>query len=167
MALIFIHIPKTGGTSIRTALYGKHGYGHMRAVDVNTYGNKMVSCVRNPYDRAVSIYGHIQNGGKVYKEGFVDFILSGGLQNQALAGNEVTIASPCCDYICNSEGEIIVDHLLRFESLVDDFKSLTGMGIGWHNASNRDKDYMQYYNTKARDTVKNFYAKDFEIFEYE
>lgn len=64
--ILFIHIPKTGGTSIATALYGKasshptlRDYYLSNKKHTNNYFKFCV--VRNPYDRVISTYSHISN----------------------------------------------------------------------------------------------------------
>ena len=50
----FIHIPKNAGTSIQNTL-GPTSLGHRRVYEVEECG-PLFTCIRNPYDRAASIY---------------------------------------------------------------------------------------------------------------
>ena len=65
-----MHIPKTAGTSILTCLMGKkvnrdHGtYYDFKRIDSDRFNLYFKFCfVRNPYDRAVSAYEYLKNGG--------------------------------------------------------------------------------------------------------
>ena len=65
--ILFIHIPKAGGTSIATALYGKASghpflYQYYLANKHFTKTFYKFCVVRNPYDRLVSAFSHISNG---------------------------------------------------------------------------------------------------------
>ena len=62
--ILFIHIPKSGGTSIASALIGKpsgHPYLYQYYLSNKEYTKKFYKfcVVRNPYDRLVSAYAHI------------------------------------------------------------------------------------------------------------
>jgi len=66
--ILFIHVPKSGGTSVAMAVYGKH-VAHIKAVDFKRmyperFGEYFkFAVVRNPYDRLYSAYKFIINGG--------------------------------------------------------------------------------------------------------
>ena len=73
LKLIFVHIPKTGGTSIKKSLGITNrslGY-HKRANDIkkeipDKWKNYFkFSVVRNPYDRVYSIYSYYKMGFKI------------------------------------------------------------------------------------------------------
>jgi len=67
---IFIHIPKTAGTSVNKALFGNRGGGHKSAryykqiFGVSTYKRYFkFTFVRNPYSRLLSAYNFLMDGG--------------------------------------------------------------------------------------------------------
>ena len=74
--LLFIHIPKTAGTSISATLNIPKDCEHRtlqqtikKKSDLDKYYK--VSFVRNPYDRMVSLYNEKKETGHLYKN--VDF----------------------------------------------------------------------------------------------
>ena len=67
-ALIFVHIPRTGGTSIEAA-FGLHSSVHataaqMRACDPSAWAaSQSFAVLRDPLDRVVSMYAYARQGG--------------------------------------------------------------------------------------------------------
>lgn len=133
---VFIHIYKTGGTSVRTAMqkhdadYKEIGIGHSDYREVSELldlSDKIVfSVVRNPYTWVYSLYEYAKMDinhpfhSFVLKFGFDDFVkwmigckevfeqqLNGKIQSQT-------------EYLSDSNGKINV-HVLKMESLQQDF----------------------------------------------
>jgi len=76
------------------------------------------SFVRNPWERMVSIYKY-QHRWRKKSHGFKNFLL-GEFKNKIWHRKQWFVA-PQSDFVCNDEGEIIVDFLGRFENLQIDF----------------------------------------------
>ncbi|SFH65863.1 sulfotransferase family 2 domain-containing protein [Albimonas pacifica] len=63
---IFIHIPKSAGSSVKTELYGRPMYGHIRIADCWAYEPETTRAafkfcfVRNPWDRFLSAYSYLR-----------------------------------------------------------------------------------------------------------
>jgi hypothetical protein len=69
-------------------------------------------------------------------------------------------------------GELMVDRVLRFETLDHDFAELCrelgaqAENLPRLNPSNRSLDYRQYYNDRSRKLVELIYQADIEAFGY-
>lgn len=100
LKLIYIHIPKCGGNSIKSSIGGFEGDSHFGAkyfddLSIDLKDFKFASFVRNPWDRAYSAYLYLSGGGineydeqsrKEYIsrfENFEDFVINGGLASAA------------------------------------------------------------------------------------
>ena len=137
------------------------------------------SFVRNPYDRLYSSYKFLQTGGmnehdKVAFQkylskfsDFEDFVLN-GLNNEIIY--EIIHFVPQSEFICNKNGEILVDFVGRFENLNDDLNSISRkikkeLALEHHN-KNFKKDYKKIYNQEMKTKVYEVYKKDFVLFNY-
>jgi hypothetical protein len=84
---------------------------------------------------------------------------------------ELSQANPQVAWLTNSEGELIVDKVCKFENINDDFMEVCKiLGIDeelpWHNKTNHNH-YKKYYNENLIDVVSRIYKKDIEMFGYE
>ncbi len=116
---LFVHVPKTGGNMIRH-LFGDFlaGHGHRTAASYwekpsfHTRGRKSFAFIRNPWDRAVSMY--FWSG---YEKGFLGWCREWA-PDQIGATNRAARS-----LLCDSEGALLVDTVYRFEvfdAAVDD-----------------------------------------------
>ena len=132
---IFIHIPKTAGTSIISALWSyklnidpkiqQERHTTLRQLEprLDTTSRFTFAFVRNPWDRILSLYSHVIQKGKVigdklyYKDiGFNRWVIEELEQMQLTWGSVLTQQG---DWI--SPG---VDFIGRFENVEDDFKKV-------------------------------------------
>ena len=141
---IFIHIPKTAGTSIECALEGHGAVGlnsvvnefplqHLTAVAVKKRlgAETFDSCfkfafVRNPFDRCVSEYlwARKHAGLRLGFDRWVDTKLR-GWANPRRRRSRLMLKMhniPQHHFIENAAGECMVDFVGRFETLDEDFK---------------------------------------------
>ena len=179
--VIFVHIPKTGGTSIEYALTGRaSGHDHKTISDFESAYPKLFkqylkfAAVRNPWDRLVSGFFYYKSGGNQSKydkhlatkhghsfQSFVKQIDSYG--NRHFLKTQYS-------YI-NTDGKNMMDYILRFETLNEDFKKLaihlnmqqTTLGIF---RQSEHKHYTEYYDDETRDIVADKYAQDIDFFGY-
>lgn len=126
--------------------------------------------VRNPWDWLVSLYFYtIQTPKHVsYRqfkkmgnfEACVEWMTTQGTFFQK-------------DYICDQNDRLLVDFVGKFENLTADFQKIaTTLNLphtlaDHFNASQRGRNYRDYYTTKMRQQVAKAYQADIELFEYQ
>jgi len=184
---IFMHIPKTGGVSIMTALpdiqvvghnWRGSDYVHLATIltnyDVHQVKTFTFGFVRDPYDRIASSYYYLMRGGmnwldqldadfhvKLYKD-FEQFVLMGLEKSQTQVHFR-----PQVDYITH-RGKFLLDFTGRYENLDKDFKKVCKlMGVkptklGVYNTT----DYPEKvkYTAEMKQVVSRLYREDFEQF---
>lgn len=185
--IIFIHIPKSAGTSITNELYGKRN-GHLTAIQIkNSLGNRKYdekfsfTVTRNPYDRLVSSYfyaiqggskdGGISNPDKYKSYEFRDFktFVKKWLVNQNLDTIDV-IFRPQYKFIFEGE-KCLVNYFGKLDELDEVNKkiiSVTGQSFDFKhkNKSNRLNDFMTYYDEETKAIIKKLYFLDFKLLGY-
>ena len=197
---VFIHVPKCAGMSITTALTQRdsairfgaldglpavmtaenevspevvHNPVHARARDIRTYLGAEVyvrllsfAVVRNPWDRLSSRY-HFFRGQPGTEE---HRIVQGSLEEfvvWACANKPSTML----DRLGDRDGEVIVNRILRYESVADDFAALCaelGLSIAalpHRNASANPGEWPRC-SAEVVDLVQHTYRGDFEQFGY-
>lgn len=189
--IVFIHIPKAAGTAINEALYGRF-MGHVRASDIERWGSAELRALpsfavtRNPWDRLVSAYRFVKGGGgtggpnaggvrwpEQYRSAeFATFerFVTEWLAGRDLAGLDV-VFQPQSPFVCAERGEIIVEHLGRFERLDETYDYLrervAGLRpLGESNRSGDAVDYRTFYTPRLVDLVGAIYADDVNRFGY-
>lgn len=183
MLLLFVHIPKTGGTSIARSLKislrtGQHDSAlklrdYMPAEDWNS--KYKFTIIRNPWDFVVSWY-HWHRYNEKY-DSFEEWIKKGlpvepkpwfleGAPNNPLDQE---------NYFCDQDGAILVDYVGRFESLGQSFehvKKTTGKVPGTtkllHVQQTRGPrpHYKTFYNQETQQIVGDRFKDFCERFEY-
>lgn len=185
---VFIHIPKTGGTSVLRWIeenfhYEKRGTKHS-GIDKwkNTHGpvENYFTCVRNPYARILSWFHYQGKKSKerldknkarhydqelfeIYQTGFNNWLRNGN-PNVLLNG---TIKRQQVDYY-NSR----VLFVLKTETLKEDFKKVQSYfhcysPLDYVNKSKSSLlDYRNEYNSESKKIVSKLYEKDLDILKY-
>jgi len=189
--LTFIHIPKNAGTAIANAI--GFGSGHYPFSEIIQHDHaKSFAIVRNPFDRIVSAFTYAKMKKSYYHEAdglprsisaeHPDYKL---LQNKTLKeclqtylegvdiyskiNNEEHCSlnhqswSSQCFWICDSNNNILVDEVLRYESLGD---NIYGYPLDYVNISDR-RPTRDYYDDETMDLVSTIYKNDFEVFGYD
>jgi chondroitin 4-sulfotransferase 11 len=174
---IFVEVPKTGSSSIR-AIIGEPHRPHLNISQLASLVDPLkfkayfkFGFVRNPWDRAVSLYERregMQLRNQMSFEGFIDWM---------------KFASSTCihpvphryqlDWFVDGSGNVLVDFIGRFERLNSDWRLVrTRLGI---NADlpeinvnpDRPRDYTKYYTDSTKKIVRDRFAVDIEYFGYE
>lgn len=176
---IYIHPPKTGGTSIEklfiddadiTDVPDKHRYAHEYATGYDDF--RKFATVRNPYDRAVSYYFWRQTknmpifGRETFSE-WIEFITdpSEYEQYQETFWHFVTAIDSQSNFV--GDTQIFV----RFENFQNDFDRVCqAFGLERkvlpHTNPSKRGDYREYYDEKTKQLVEEKYADDIVRFNY-
>lgn len=176
--LIFVHIPKTGGSSITGALrvLDKKSYNgrvHTPFCDViKTYPDNLdyykFTIVRNPWGR---LFSYFSAGNRINKEFTTPENFSKFIQTVKNSGNKHIMSNTQCYYIdCDS---IQLDFIGRFETLTTDFQFVInklGFQVPLKNLNSSllhpSKSYKDFYNQEGIDFVTQHYAEDIKRFGY-
>ena len=184
---IFIHIPKAAGVSLSISLFGNLGGGHQTIYSYyKIFSPKEFSeyykfvIVRNPWDRLVSAYHFLKEGGFNSKdkdwfeknlrkfETFEDFICLGLDQKEIYS---FTHFIPQHHYIYLN-GNLLVDTIYKFEKMDNIYIDLNKKlnvnisNIHSNKTQNRNLDYRKYYNKETELIVQRIYSKDISLFNY-
>jgi len=195
MNLLFIHIPKTGGTSIEEYLNKhseqtvfspvNHGVlpGNLGIISLQhqTYETivkyhtflgvpshcRIISIVRNPYDRILSellfIYRH--GGGGVSENSTpaeVYVAMKAHIDAGPLSNDNHTL--PQYKFILGSNGKIASQiTLFQTERLTEEFRKY---GFKDYTGSSSSENYRKYLNADSISLINEYYGKDFDMFDY-
>lgn len=140
--------------------------------------------VRNPWDRLVSEYLY-----REYPFSFNDYLFKyfpkAEDDNYQLGADLHRHIIPQVNFLCNKQGELVVDFVGRFENLSQDFAKVTKMMTGEslslpHKnkstqnklislltfSTNKKQHYSKFYDDKSREFVAKLYKRDIELFGY-
>lgn len=186
--VIFIHIPKAGGTSVASQLYGKRA-GHSTAAQFQDVLGKEAfnalfsfSVVRNPYDRIVSAYHFARQGGgseggirhlPVYKsETFASFdrFVKEWLIHQDPHTTEL-VFRPQYLFVCDEQDNLMLDWVGKIENTAEieaiiSEKFSRKINIEKRNTSKR-KGFQEYYTPELKELIYQYYQRDFDLFGYD
>lgn len=125
---IFVHIPKTAGRSILSALGVKFSCNHKTIYDYcNLLTEEVVrkkfkfTCVRNPWDRAVSWWEFFGNMG-FKRIPFEEWLKTVGERNSA--GPRQRFPIDQMSFCRAPSGEVLIDSFIRFERLEEDWSAI-------------------------------------------
>ena len=178
---IFLHINKTAGTSIGKAI-GLQVKQHLTAREIieRIGREKWLSAwkftfVRNPWDRAVSLYEYRRGKDRT---GIATRDLSFSAWTQrvfcehpdpVLHNNPKSFQTQS-EWLRDDRGEINIDFVGRFESITGDFEEIAkkiapGASLRHLNASARAA-YGSYYDSGSKELVTRWFEEDIERFGY-
>jgi hypothetical protein len=189
--VVFVHVPRTAGTSVTSTLYGRF-IGHFGLTDLIAVAGAEVldlprfTVVRNPWDRLVSAWSFARAGGGASRHGAVrvhrpeqyavaEFDTFASFVEQWLALRDPAkldgIFRPQHSYLLDDAGQLDFSHVGHLEQMGRTEAWLTEVlarpiAFGHQNASPRS-DYRDYYTPRLRDQVAELYARDIELLGYE
>ena len=182
---IFIHIPKTAGSSIALSLFGE-GSRHVpyREYEKANRGKFhryfKFAFVRNPWDRLVSSYFYLRQGGsggrdqewsERYLADYGDFdSFVGGWLNKENIWSWVHF-KPQHYFVCDAGFRMRMDFVGRLETISADFRYICdrlciAAELKRANPS-AHRHYSEYYTDELRERVAAVYAEDIAIFGYQ
>lgn len=174
-SMMFVHIPKTAGSSISKILdennldnwkreWPRHHDPYSYLKEANLVDEKVFSfaVVRNPYTRTYSCYKQYN------KTNQTDISFAQYLDN--IKKGKISTISPLLHipqsfYIMNQDG-LQVERLYKFENLKE-LEDELGWTLGLYNVGNYVvESYIEDYTTEEIDMVQNLYSSDFINFGY-
>lgn len=188
--LIFVHVPKNGGTSINSAVYGQF-MGHYRVCDIERFRPDLarklpsLAVTRNPWARAFSAWNFARRG-RTMSDGaqinrperyniaefssFERFVME-WLPSRELE-REDNVFRPQSHYLLNRAGAIGVRHLGAIEdasTYLPFLEEALGrkVDIGRLNSTSDSNRYRKSYTSEMRDMLASCYADDIERFNYD
>ena len=193
---VYIHIPKTGGTSVEQSLIQVHHPEIVKPVafwpddlkEAFVVGNssnqhwsldmfdkytdyRSFCTVRNPFDRIVSEYIYIHNGYNMSRSPLPDLDFPTFVKRDLIESLAFPYHSQCQIAFINTPINH-VDYIIKFENLQEDFNIVCDkIGIPKqqlpHKNPTKHKHYTEYYDDETREIVAKKYARDIEYFGYE
>jgi hypothetical protein len=191
----FVHVPRTGGSSIEKALgimgvnnegsqrpsaeilYGIHqgvALQHLPAREIKKFVPDYFtfSFVRNPFDRVVSEYFYRQD--QQPEMDFKSFLFSVVLPERQGYFERHIFSDHYFDqiqFLTDERGHTLVDFVGRFENLEKDFNKICRM-IGQdlklpHMGKTIRRSYRDYYDHESIDLVSQVYQRDLRAFHYQ
>ena len=192
---VYIHIPKTGGTSVEQSLIqishpeivkpvafwpdvlkeefvvGNSSNQHWPLDMFDKYTDyKSLCTVRNPFSRMVSEFTYIKRGYNMSRAALPNLDFSSFVKQDLIE----SLAHPFharrqVDFIHTPTNH--VDYIIKFETLQQDFDTVCDkIGITRqqlpHKNKTKHKHYTEYYDDETREIVAEKYAKDIEYFGY-
>jgi hypothetical protein len=185
---IYVRIPKCASRSVSQSLFGNFGGGHQTILEYQLiFSRKEFSTyfkftlVRNPWDRLVSAYHFLREGGIAKTDmAWADKHLFAYIDFDVFVKtwvNRDTIHSfqhfrPQYEYICGRQGRLLLDFVGYYENLDGDFAyiqdrlGISGKLLFSNKTRSRRRDYRSYYDDDTAQIVSDVYAEDIRILGY-
>lgn len=181
--VIFVHIPKTGGSSIEQMIAPYYLYSgtvpilqHLtpkklkKYIDDNKWNNYYkFTVVRNPFDKLVSDYKWMIKCGIIKNKSFKEFV---ELAKDIVTNNKYSDNKYYDHFIPQHMyfEDIEYDYVCRFETLAKDIeivkKAINCQTKLPHVNKTKKTNYKTYYDDDTRKIVSQLYQKDLEQFNY-
>jgi hypothetical protein len=174
-SILFVHIPKTAGSSISKILdeknldnwkreWPRHHDPYSYLKEANLVDERVFSfaVVRNPYTRTYSCYKQYN------KTNQTDISFAQYLDN--IRQGKISTISPLLhipqSFYIMDQDDLQVERLYKFENLKE-LEDELGWELGFYNVGNyMVESYIQEYSDEAIKMVQDFYSSDFINFGY-
>jgi hypothetical protein len=185
--LLFIHIPKTGGTSIEQYLSNKYNipldekslYHSMPDISLQHYtyeniiyhpqirlvdGYETFTIVRNPYHRLASDLFFLGLANRDMSPADIYDIIENQYQHAAYDNH----ATPQYEFIYDMSNNTLYDHIyvLKSEGLNEEVAALGYTDFDVYANKGPIENHMDYLNDDSIEYINRTYARDFEFFDY-
>ena len=194
---IFVHLYKAAGSSVKEALrpyaassidrasFGERMLHRLRLASIKPYPHHLKASeirerfpkewdgyftfafVRNPWDWQVSLYSYMQQREQHWQH---DLAKSFSNFREYLDWRVNEDKHLQQEFLCDCNGQIIVDFVGRVETIEKDFEYICGeIGIVEslpHKNKSKHRDYKSYYDDYTRSLVDEHFALDIERFGY-
>ena len=168
--ILFIHIPKTGGTSIKNLINDnvpkKFPFGHdpLSSFEIKEINDRFkFAVVRNPYTRTYSYYHHFckQNNLKIT---FEDFLKN--IETRIFYKNTPMYFFQQSFYVYDIEGNFSLDKIYKYEKLYEFENDFSIVLPNLNCGSYKKFDFNDDYTPKCISMVKKLFFDDFLNFKY-
>lgn len=176
---VFIHINKTGGSSIEHALSlcFEHKTARQKRAELGERRWREAfkfSFVRNPWDKVASHYFYRvktnQTGLGDNPIPFNEWVELAYGRRDPRYHDKPRMFMPQSEWLCDEEGRLMVDFVGHFENLESDFAVVCDrIGVNAslpHLKRSGNHDYRRLYDDHTRDIVARVFASDLERFGY-
>lgn len=178
-SFVFVHINKTGGSSVERAL--RLPFRHRTAREIrDEIGERQwakrfkFTFVRNPWDKVASHYHYRittnRTGLRTNPIPFPEWVRLAYEEQDPRYFDNPRMFMPQLDWITDQTPEILVDFVGRFERLSEDFAHVARI-IGRptelpHLKRSENRDYRLQYDDRTAEIVAEHFAKDIAAFGY-
>lgn len=177
---VFIHINKTGGSSVEKAL--KLPFAHRTALEKieemgrEAWDRKLTfTVVRNPWDKVVSHYHYRVKTNKTDLRDkpieFREWVKLAYGDRDPLYCDPPRMFMPQLDWITDENGKVLVDEIIRLENIDSEFdallKKLGRTATLPHVKKSNRGSYKDYYDEETIEIVRSCFEKDIERFGYD
>lgn len=192
--LVYMRMPKVASGSVTFALKNKHAKIITHGIydpnylsleeymKVDTHKKFAFTFVRNPWDRLVSAFFFLNNGGsmpndkvdyekylKKYNGDFTLFVQEAFRNNEIF--NQIHIR-PQHLWISDKNGKLVTNFVGKFENLQTDFNYVLMKNwrfkkkLGFQKKG-KHPNFRELYNQETRKIVATVFKKDIELFNYD
>jgi chondroitin 4-sulfotransferase 11 len=176
---VFVHINKTAGSSIESAL--RLPFQHRTALEWRALLGKerwerrfSFAIVRNPWDKVASHYYYrVKTDQTALGTDPLDFntwVKRAYGERDPRLYDKPKMFMPQADWISDEAGRRIVEFVGRFERLEEDFRTICRrIGVQAalpHEKASANRDYRRGYTPDAAEVVARRFARDIEEFGY-